>query len=77
MMEAVYAWAKGSSFSEICDICGMFEGSIIRCIRRLHELLKQLRDASIAVGSHDMAKQLENGFKLIEHGIPFAASLYL
>ena len=35
MMEIVYEWAGGSKFSDICKLTTIFEGTIIRCIRRL------------------------------------------
>ncbi|KAG2288520.1 hypothetical protein Bca52824_048124 [Brassica carinata] len=42
IMEAVYAWAKGSKFYEIMEIACVFEGSMIRAIRRMEEVLQQL-----------------------------------
>ena len=35
MMDVVYAWATGKSFAEICQMTDIFEGSIIRTMRRL------------------------------------------
>jgi ATP-dependent RNA helicase DOB1 len=40
MVDLTLAWCKGASFAEICKISSLFEGSIIRCLRRLDELLK-------------------------------------
>jgi len=77
MMEPVLAWARGASFAQLCQMTDCFEGSIIRTVRRLHELLRQLEDASKAVGSMDLARKFQEGARLIEHGIVFAASLYL
>ena len=40
MMETTYKWCQGAKFSEICEISeGIFEGTIIRCLRRLDELI--------------------------------------
>ncbi len=44
-------WANGATFAEICKMSDTFEGSIIRCLRRLDELLKQLTDASKSIGN--------------------------
>ena len=77
MMEPVLEWARGASFKKLCEMTDCFEGSIIRTIRRLHELLRQLEDACKSVGSMDLARKFQEGSKLIEHGIVFAASLYL
>jgi ATP-dependent RNA helicase DOB1 len=41
LVDIVYHWCKGKSFLEICKMGDfIFEGSIIRCMRRLDELLK-------------------------------------
>lgn len=77
LMEVVYAWAHGSKFSEICQLTDVFEGTIIRCIRRLHELLRQLQDASKSIQSLELAAKFTQGLRMIERGIVFAASLYL
>lgn len=41
MMETTYAWCKGAKFTEICELSEtpIFEGTIIRCLRRLDELI--------------------------------------
>jgi ATP-dependent RNA helicase DOB1 len=77
LMEAVYAWSRGAKFAEICEMTDVYEGSIIRCIRRLHEVIRQLRDASLAIGSTELAEKFKEGLGMIERGIIFAASLYL
>ena len=38
----VYQWAHGASFVQVCKASDAFEGSIIRAMRRLQELLMQL-----------------------------------
>ncbi len=40
MIDVTFEWANGKSFAEICKMSNSFEGSIIRCLRRLDELLK-------------------------------------
>ncbi|RYG50440.1 hypothetical protein EON66_11845, partial [archaeon] len=42
MMELVFAWVNGAKFIDICAMTKQFEGSIIRVIRRLEELARQL-----------------------------------
>jgi superfamily II RNA helicase len=41
-MEAVYAWVKGAKFVEVQKLTGQFEGSTIRSLRRLEELVRQV-----------------------------------
>eukprot|EP00792_Barthelona_sp_PAP020_P001619 TRINITY_DN1258_c0_g1_i1.p1 TRINITY_DN1258_c0_g1~~TRINITY_DN1258_c0_g1_i1.p1 ORF type:complete len:1022 (-),score=298.05 TRINITY_DN1258_c0_g1_i1:83-3148(-) len=72
-------WADGKTFAEAMDegCRGMFEGSVIRCIRRLEELLRQLCDASIVLGATDMLRKFSAARDSIRRGIPFAPSLYV
>ena len=77
LMEAVFAWAHGAKFAEVCQMTDIYEGTIIRCIRRLHELLRQLQDASKAIQSYELSTKFTQGLRMIERGIVFAASLYL
>lgn len=77
LMDATYAWAKGAKFAEVCAMTDAFEGSIIRMMRRLEELLRQLAGASKAVGDESLSQKFLDGIKLIKRDIVFAASLYL
>jgi len=77
MMEVVYSWAKGAKFSEICGMTDIFEGSIIRCMRRLEELLRQLCSAAKAIGNSELENKFAEGINKLKRDIVFAASLYL
>ncbi|KAH9510611.1 Exosome RNA helicase MTR4 [Dermatophagoides farinae] len=35
LMDVIYSWTKGKSFSEISKMTDAFEGSIIRCMRQI------------------------------------------
>ena len=54
-----------------------FEGSIIRCMRRLEELLRQLACAAKAIGNGDLERKFAIGVSRVKRDIVFAASLYL
>lgn len=77
IMEAVYSWAKGSKFYEIMEITPVFEGSLIRSIRRLEEVLQQLILASKSIGETQLESKFEEAVSKIKRDIVFAASLYL
>ncbi|KAM7278486.1 hypothetical protein ACFE04_005620 [Oxalis oulophora] len=77
IMEAVYAWAKGSKFYEIMEITQVFEGSLIRAIRRLEEVLQQLILAAKSIGETELESKFEEAVLMIKRDIVFAASLYL
>ncbi|GFP95072.1 superkiller viralicidic activity 2-like 2 [Phtheirospermum japonicum] len=77
VMEAVYAWARGSKFYEIMEMTPVFEGSLIRAIRRLEEVLQQLIEAAKSIGETDLEAKFEDAVSKIKRDIVFAASLYL
>ncbi|KAI3903400.1 hypothetical protein MKW98_032054, partial [Papaver atlanticum] len=77
IMEVVYAWAKGSKFYEIMEIAQVFEGSLIRAIRRLEEVLQQLTEAARSVGDTQLEAKFQEAVTKIKRDIVFAASLYL
>ncbi len=77
LIEVTYAWASGAKFIDICKLTEIFEGSIIRSIRRLEELLRQLASAAMAIGNAELKKVFEDGADKIRRGVVFAASLYL
>lgn len=56
----------------------MHEGSIVRIIRRLEELLRQLSDAvRLELGNPELATRFDDARLRIKRDIIFAASLYL
>jgi len=77
IMDVVLAWCKGSSFATICSMTQVFEGSIIRCMRRLEELLKQLVSAAKTLGNQDLEIKIAASIAKMRRDIVFAASLYL
>ncbi|XP_018803538.1 PREDICTED: superkiller viralicidic activity 2-like 2 [Bactrocera latifrons] len=77
LMDVVLAWCKGASFLSVCRMTDIFEGSIIRCMRRLEELLRQLCQAAKTIGNTDLENKFSEGVRLLKRDIVFAASLYL
>ncbi|KAK9078937.1 hypothetical protein SSX86_002996 [Deinandra increscens subsp. villosa] len=77
LMDVIYCWSKGASFSEVIQMTDIFEGSIIRLARRLDEFLNQLRAAAHAVGEADLEEKFGAASESLRRGIMFANSLYL
>lgn len=77
MMEPVFAWCKGAKFVDVQKLTGSFEGTTIRVLRRLEELIRQLTSASKAIGNHELQTKFEKGSELIKRDIVFCSSLYL
>lgn len=62
---------------QVCQITDIFEGSLVRAVRRLDELMQQLAAASDAVGDKQLAERLRESNMTIRRDIMFAASLYV
>lgn len=77
MMDVVHAWCSGATFLQICKMTDIFEGSIIRCMRRLEETLRQMVQAAKAIGNTELENKFNEGIRSMKRDIVFAASLYL
>ena len=77
MMELVYAWVGGAKFVDIASMTKQFEGSIIRVIRRLEGLCRQLGDAARGIGEERLSALFLEARARSRRDIVFAASLYL
>ena len=77
LVEIVYDWAGGKSFSEVLLRTDLFEGTIVRAMRRLDELMLELGRAAMACGDENLREKFEKGAELLRRGIVFAPSLYL
>jgi len=77
LIDVAFEWAKGAKFSEVMKLTKIFEGSVIRAMRRLEELLRQLSSAAKAIGNTELEAKFTQGIAKIKRDIIFAASLYL
>ena len=73
----IYQWARGVPFREITDTTLIDEGSIVRCITRLDELLKDVRNAARVIGNPSLYRKMIAASMCIKRDIVFAASLYV
>ena len=76
LVDLVHAWCGGAKFVEVCKMCDWYEGSIVRTMHRLEELLRQLMDAAKLVGNDDLEARCAEARKLLIRDVVFAASLY-
>ena len=79
LMEVTYKWTKGARFLDVVGLTSAYEGDIVRMMRRLEELLRQMAGAarSPAIGSTELHDKFMAGITLIKRDIIFASSLYL
>lgn len=76
LMEVVYEWAMGKPFAEIMDMTDVQEGIIVRCIQRLNDTLRDVKDAATMIGDTVLCQKMEEAANAIKRDIVFAASLY-
>ena len=77
MMEVCFAWAQGKPFIDVTNMTDVQEGSIVRCITRLQEVCKEVKNAARVIGDPTLFQKAEAAVNLIKRDIVFAASLYV
>ena len=77
LVDPVIRWMAGDKFGDIISTLDMFEGNIVRVIRRLEELVREMATAANAIGNDELFKKLVEGRSRLRRGIIFSASLYL
>jgi antiviral helicase SKI2 len=77
LVHVVYEWAIGVPFSEITQLTTAQKGSIVRCITRLDELCREVRNCARVVGNPTLYRKMEAASTAIKRDIVFAASLYV
>lgn len=77
LVHVVYEWALGVPFSAICELTMVPEGSIVRCITRLDELCREVRNTARIVGNPTLYRKMEAASVAIKRDIVFASSLYV
>ena len=77
-MLPIYKWINGMSFSDLIkEFDKLYEGSLIRVIRRVEEFTKNFVVTAQHIGDTNLQKKLEEMGIKIKRGLPFTASLYL
>lgn len=76
LAEAVHAWASGAPFLEVAMLTDVAEGTIVRTIVRLHETLRELRNAARLCGDAQLSALADAAAAAVKRDIVFSASLY-
>lgn len=77
LVHVVYEWALGIAFRNICELTDAHEGSIVRCITRLDELCREVRNIARVMGNPTLYRTAEAASSCIKRDIVFASSLYV
>ena len=77
-MLPMYKWVNGISFADLIkEYYTLYEGSIIRVIRRVEEFSKNFVICAQHIGDNNLKNKLQELENKIKRGLPFTASLYL
>lgn len=77
IMEITNSWARGAKFVEIMKLTSIFEGSVIRALRRLEEVLRQFSGAARIIGNAELEAKFDEGISKIKRDVVFSSSLFL
>lgn len=77
LMQVVYEWARGMTFSEITTLTTIQEGLIVRVINRLDEVCRSVMSAARIIGEATLYDKLAIAQERIKRDIVFCSSLYL
>ncbi|KAI9793449.1 MAG: hypothetical protein M1835_007248 [Candelina submexicana] len=77
LVEVVYEWAKGMSFTRITDLTDVLEGTIVRVITRLDETCREVKNAARIVGDPELFTKMQTCQEMIKRDITAVASLYM
>eukprot|EP00747_Dinoflagellata_sp_TGD_P207714 gnl/TRDRNA2_/TRDRNA2_81256_c0_seq1.p1 gnl/TRDRNA2_/TRDRNA2_81256_c0~~gnl/TRDRNA2_/TRDRNA2_81256_c0_seq1.p1 ORF type:complete len:363 (-),score=74.72 gnl/TRDRNA2_/TRDRNA2_81256_c0_seq1:548-1612(-) len=77
LIDIVMKWLNGTAFAEIMkDRTDLYEGSVVKAIRHLEKLSKELSRAARNAGNEELEEKLADVRSRLRRGIIFAESLY-
>jgi antiviral helicase SKI2 len=77
LYDEFYLTFVGRTFQEITDLTSVQEGTIVRTITRLDEIIRDFRSAARLIGSSGLYLKMEAASECIRRDIIFSPSLYL
>lgn len=76
-VKSVYEWARKRDFKDILEFTSMMEGSLIRTIRSLYQLMRKILLALRIVGNTTTEEKVKEAMDLVKRDIVSAVSLYI
>ena len=77
LVEAVLHWAEGMSFAEVAGFTDIPEGTIVRCVTRLHETCRELGSVARLIGDAQLGELAAAAATAVKRDIVFCSSLYV
>lgn len=75
---AVHVWASGRPFVDVCNVVpDVAEGTIVRGIVRLSELLRETKNVARVIGDIGLQELADEAIDAVKRDVIFAASLYI
>merc|ERR1739842_12439 len=74
LMDVTLGWSRGAAFAEIAKMTKVYEGSIIRVLKRLDELMAELVKCANLMGNESLTKRFESCRKKLHRDIVFQSS---
>eukprot|EP00920_Eleutheroschizon_duboscqi_P017652 GHVT01042128.1.p2 GENE.GHVT01042128.1~~GHVT01042128.1.p2 ORF type:complete len:107 (-),score=17.37 GHVT01042128.1:330-650(-) len=72
-----FEWARGTSLADIMRLTSVQEGSIVRAILRLDDLLRKVKQVAVMIGDASLTDQMTAASLMIRRDIIFLLSLYI
>lgn len=73
--EEVLTWYATQPFEQITDLTDVPEGTIVRCITRLDETCREVRDAARVIGDAELFKKMEEAQMKIKRDSKYSVCL--
>lgn len=77
LMLVVYQWCEGASFLTVSKMTDMYTGSIVRVLKRLEELIRQIMEGCRVMGDLNLVNRMERTMELVNRDVVAIQSLYL
>lgn len=77
LMKVAYEWLRGKDFLHVSLLTDVQEGTIIRTMLRLDNLMKNIKNCVQYIGNNSLALKIESTQSIMRRDIIFAQSLYL
>ncbi|KAL4466349.1 hypothetical protein ABPG72_001027 [Tetrahymena utriculariae] len=77
LMKVAYEWVQGKDFLHVTQLTLVQEGTIIRSMLRLDNLMKNIKNSAQYIGNNSLSLKIESCQEKMRRDIIFAQSLYL
>ena len=77
LVQVVYLWSCGETFTNVMAYTEQLPGTVVRELRRVAELLKELKNVGAVLGNAKISELAEAAEESVRRGIVICPSLYL